>query len=73
MVDALRHAMSRVSASVWEVGQSLWRDATVRRRPLLVTWEVLGHLDVLAGAGAVHEHAGSDGRASFALAATRAA
>ena len=60
-------------ASVWEVGQSLWRDATVRRRPLLVTWEVLGHLDVLAAAGDVHEHSGSDGRASFALSATRAA
>jgi glyoxylase-like metal-dependent hydrolase (beta-lactamase superfamily II) len=59
--------------TVWQVARGLWSETTVERQPLLVTWEVLGHLDVLAAAGAVREHTDPDGRATFALSEARAA
>jgi glyoxylase-like metal-dependent hydrolase (beta-lactamase superfamily II) len=46
----------------------LWSARTVARQPLLVVWEVLGHLDLLAAAGAVRERLDDDGRAHFTLA-----
>ena len=43
---------------------------TVAEQPLLVVWEVLGHLDLLLDAGRVEEHVTDDGStygvASFA-------
>jgi hypothetical protein len=43
----------------------------VREQPLLVVWEVLGHLDLLLDAGVVREDVKDDGSkyglASFAL------
>ena len=45
--------------------------ATVREQPLLVVWEVLGHLDLLLDEGAVSEEMLDDGsrygKARFAL------
>jgi glyoxylase-like metal-dependent hydrolase (beta-lactamase superfamily II) len=60
-------------ASAWQLARGLWPDATVHRQPLLVTWEVLGHLDVLAAAGVVREHIDPDGHATFDLTEARAA
>jgi glyoxylase-like metal-dependent hydrolase (beta-lactamase superfamily II) len=59
--------------TVWQLARGLWSDATVHRQPLLVTWEVLGHLDVLAAAGIVREHTDPDGHTRFALTKARAA
>lgn len=60
-------------ANAWQLGRGLWRDATMRRQPLLVTWEVLGHLDVLCAAGSVRERIDAHGRSSFVFAGARAA
>jgi glyoxylase-like metal-dependent hydrolase (beta-lactamase superfamily II) len=61
------------TASAWELACMLWRRPTVHRQPVLVVWEVLGHLDVLAAAGLVRERTDPDGRATFALTEARAA
>jgi glyoxylase-like metal-dependent hydrolase (beta-lactamase superfamily II) len=47
-------------ASAYEIAQRLWPSRTVREQPLLVVWEVLGHLDLLLDAGAVHESVPDD-------------
>ncbi len=61
-------------ASAFEIATHLWSPRTVSEQPLLVVWEVLGHLDLLLDAGRVDEHLTQDGStygvASFALAAT---
>ena len=68
IVDRLREA----PATAWDLACALWRRATVEHQPLLVLWEVLGHLDVLAADGVVRERTGHDDRATFALAEARA-
>ena len=61
-------------ASAYTIATDLWSEQTVSEQPLLVVWEVLGHLDLLLDAGRVHEHVTEDGStygvASFALAGT---
>jgi glyoxylase-like metal-dependent hydrolase (beta-lactamase superfamily II) len=61
-------------ASAFEIATHLWSPRTVSEQPLLVVWEVLGHLDLLLDAGRVEERVTADGStygaASFALAAT---
>ena len=39
----------------YEIARRLWSARTVAEQPLLVVWEVLGHLDLLLDAGAVTE------------------
>jgi glyoxylase-like metal-dependent hydrolase (beta-lactamase superfamily II) len=60
-------------ATAYAITRQLWSQRTVAEQPLLVVWEVLGHLDLLLDAGAVTEQATDDGSrhslASFALAA----
>jgi glyoxylase-like metal-dependent hydrolase (beta-lactamase superfamily II) len=63
-------------ATAYAITRQLWSDRTVAEQPLLVVWEVLGHLDLLLDAGAVTEQVTDDGSrhglASFALAAAPA-
>jgi glyoxylase-like metal-dependent hydrolase (beta-lactamase superfamily II) len=70
IVAALR--AGRVSA--FEIATHLWPARTVTEQPLLVVWEVLGHLDLLLDEGRVEEQVTDDGStygvASFALATT---
>ena len=69
IVEALRDGR----ASAFEIARHLWPPRTVFEQPLLVVWEVLGHLDLLLDAGRVREDVTDDGStygvASFALAA----
>jgi glyoxylase-like metal-dependent hydrolase (beta-lactamase superfamily II) len=64
-------ALVRRRATAFEIAQHLWSARTVREQPLLVVWEVLGHLDLLLDAGVVREDVTDDGSthgvASFAL------
>ena len=64
------------SSSAFDIARRLWSPRTVARQPLLVVWEVLGHLDLLLDAGKVREEIADDGTtygtASFALATTNA-
>ena len=58
-------------ANAYGIAGHLWSARTVREQPLLVVWEVLGHLDLLLDAGAVSEEVLDDGsrygKARFSL------
>jgi glyoxylase-like metal-dependent hydrolase (beta-lactamase superfamily II) len=57
------------ASTAYGVAERLWPATTVREQPLLVLWEVLGHLDVLMAAGALDERpSGDDGHARFVAA-----
>ena len=69
---AHRRACSRDGpATAFEIARHLWSPRTVAEQPLLVVWEVLGHLDLLLDAGAVAEHV-DDGRLPLRFAARAA-
>ncbi len=59
-------------SSAYEIARELWVPRTVAEQPLLVVWEVLGHLELLLATGAVAEGAGDD-RSVFALTRRRGA
>ena len=52
--------------TAYEIAQGLWRPATVVEQPLLVVFEVVGHLELLIAAGHVTEQAEDPG-SRFAL------
>lgn len=54
-------------STAFAIGTQLWREAIVREQPLLVVWEVLGHLDLMLAAGIVEERRGDDGRWRYSL------
>ena len=51
--------------TAFEVAQRLWSEETAASQPVLVTWEVLGHLDVLVNRGTVREEIDEQGRHFF--------
>ena len=53
--------------TAYSIAGELWSARTVRGQPLLVVWEVLGHLDLLLDAGLVSEGLGDEGTARFEL------
>jgi len=57
----------REAQSAYRIAEQLWPERTVREQPLLVVWEVLGHLETLMAAGLVTELDEDDGRPRFAL------
>jgi glyoxylase-like metal-dependent hydrolase (beta-lactamase superfamily II) len=48
-------------ANAYGIARQLWSSRTVAEQPLLVVWEVLGHLDLLLDAGTVSEDVVDDG------------
>lgn len=72
--DRIVEVLRAGPASAFEIATHLWSARTVSGQPLLVVWEVLGHLDLLLDAGRVQESVTDDGSphgvASFALAGT---
>ena len=72
--DRIVKVLHRGRATAFEIAGHLWSPRTVAEQPLLVVWEVLGHLDLLLDAGRVQEQVRHDGSphgvASFAVAAT---
>ena len=54
--------------SAYAIAERLWPERTVREQPLLVVWEVLGHLEILIASGLARELVGEDGLRRFALA-----
>jgi glyoxylase-like metal-dependent hydrolase (beta-lactamase superfamily II) len=70
--DRILEALRDGRTSAFEIAQRLWPPDIVAGQPLLVVWEVLGHLDLLLDAGRVEERVTDDGStygvASFALA-----
>jgi glyoxylase-like metal-dependent hydrolase (beta-lactamase superfamily II) len=49
------------SANAYGIAGHLWSARTVAEQPVLVVWEVLGHLDLLLDAGTVSEEVLDDG------------
>jgi hypothetical protein len=43
-------------ATAFEIGRRLWSDEVAETQPVLVVWEVLGHLDILVNRGTVREY-----------------
>jgi glyoxylase-like metal-dependent hydrolase (beta-lactamase superfamily II) len=48
-------------ATAYGIARHIWSPRTVAEQPLLVVWEVLGHLELLLAAGRVAERAGEAG------------
>jgi hypothetical protein len=63
--------LERGPASAFAIGCELWRESIVVEQPLLVVWEVLGHLDLMLAAGVAVECAGGDGDWRYSLARER--
>jgi glyoxylase-like metal-dependent hydrolase (beta-lactamase superfamily II) len=51
--------------SAYGVAAKLWPARLVREQPLLVLWEVLGHVDLMLCAGVLEERRTDDGRSLF--------
>ena len=56
--------------SAYGIAKRLWPERTVREQPLLVVWEVLGHLELLIAAGIACESRANGDRPHFALTST---
>ena len=52
--------------TAFEIARRLWSDETAETQPVLVIWEVLGHLDILVNRGSVREDVDADGFHRFA-------
>jgi glyoxylase-like metal-dependent hydrolase (beta-lactamase superfamily II) len=53
------------SRTAFEIAGKLWSEETAVTQPVLVTWEVLGHLDVLVNRGTIREQLDAGGRHLF--------
>src|SRR5207302_1334705 len=53
------------SRTAFEVARKLWSDEVAETQPVLVVWEVLGHLDILVNRGTVREDVDTRGRHQF--------
>lgn len=53
--------------TAYGIAHELWPARLVREQPLLVLWEVLGHLDLMTSAGSLAERKADDGNSWFAL------
>lgn len=53
--------------TAYGIAHELWPARMVREQPLLVLWEVLGHLDLMLSAGGLDEHRSRDGHSWFTL------
>jgi glyoxylase-like metal-dependent hydrolase (beta-lactamase superfamily II) len=51
--------------TAYGVAAKLWPAQMIREQPLLVLWEVLGHVDLMLGAGVLDERRADDGRSWF--------
>jgi glyoxylase-like metal-dependent hydrolase (beta-lactamase superfamily II) len=47
--------------TAFAIAGGLWPERTLLQQPLLVVWEVVGHLELLLAAGTVTERSGGDG------------
>jgi hypothetical protein len=53
--------------TAYGIAKRLWPERTVREQPLLVVWEVLGHLELLLSAGVAQEARDDGHERRFAL------
>jgi glyoxylase-like metal-dependent hydrolase (beta-lactamase superfamily II) len=65
-LDRVRELVDDGCTTAFDVARRLWSDEVAETQAVLVTWEVLGHLDILVNRGTVREDVDSDGRHRFA-------
>jgi glyoxylase-like metal-dependent hydrolase (beta-lactamase superfamily II) len=56
-VDRIAEHVADGCRTAFEISQRLWSEEVAATQPVLVIWEVLGHLDVLVNRGTVREEA----------------
>jgi glyoxylase-like metal-dependent hydrolase (beta-lactamase superfamily II) len=59
--DRIVAVLAEGPTNAYQIAGHLWSTRTVAEQPLLVVWEVLGHLDLLLDAGTVSEEIVNDG------------
>jgi glyoxylase-like metal-dependent hydrolase (beta-lactamase superfamily II) len=64
-LDRVRELVGAGHNSAFDVARHLWSEEVAHSQPVLVTWEVLGHLDVLVNRGTVREEIDDQGRRRF--------
>jgi glyoxylase-like metal-dependent hydrolase (beta-lactamase superfamily II) len=70
--DRIVAVLEESPATAFEIAGRLWSNQTVAEQPLLVVWEVIGHLDLLAAGGIVEERLAEDGHTRrFSLATSK--
>jgi glyoxylase-like metal-dependent hydrolase (beta-lactamase superfamily II) len=57
--------LDKGSSTAYGIATQLWPARLVREQPLLVVWEVLGHVDLMLCAGVLGEQRTDDGRSVF--------
>jgi glyoxylase-like metal-dependent hydrolase (beta-lactamase superfamily II) len=72
-LDRIAELVADGCATCYEIARRLWSDEVAAENPVLVTWEVLGHLDVLVQRGLVREAVDQRGRHRFTAPIARAA
>ncbi len=64
-LDRVLGLVSGGHPTAFEMARHLWSEETAAEQQVLVTWEVLGHLDLLLNRGVVREQIDDHGRHSF--------
>jgi glyoxylase-like metal-dependent hydrolase (beta-lactamase superfamily II) len=65
-LDRVAELVGDGCTTAFEIARRLWSDETAETQPVLVIWEVLGHLDILVNRGTVREDVDADGCHRFA-------
>jgi glyoxylase-like metal-dependent hydrolase (beta-lactamase superfamily II) len=66
-LDRIAQLVGDGCRTAFDVARRLWSEETARDNPVLVTWEVVGHLDVLVNRGTVREDVDAHGRRTFRM------
>lgn len=64
-LDRIAELVADGASTAFDVARRLWSDETAREQPVLVVWEVIGHLDILVNRGTVREDVDDLGRHRF--------
>jgi hypothetical protein len=64
-LDRIAGLVAAGCTTAFDIARKLWSDETAAGQPVLVIWEVVGHLDVLVERGTVREDVDDDGRHLF--------
>ena len=64
-LDRIAQLVGDGCRTAFDVARRLWSEETAHDNPVLVTWEVVGHLDVLVNRGTVKEDVDARGRRTF--------
>jgi glyoxylase-like metal-dependent hydrolase (beta-lactamase superfamily II) len=65
-LDRVTELVADGCSTAFDVARRLWSEEIADTQPVLATWEVLGHLDILVNRGTVREDVDSRGRHRFA-------